>query len=354
MKKKILLIFLLVLSVFTLQINTVNAKELPGFYANDNLTLEKDVDATLFAAGETVNVKSNVNGSSFIAGKDVKVSSNQDILFTAGQDVELNEVVTKDAFVAGETIKIDNSQIRDLFVAARKITINSDIERNAFIGGESVIINSTISGNAYVAADNITIEDGAKILGTLKYPEEAKITISDSAVVEKTSKYKSTTTVEIEKPSVESIIAAKISSFLSLLLIGVILMAIYKKLFERVENLKLDAEEFIKRTFTGLGILVGLPLASIILMCTVIGLPLSLILLVLYFVFIYLSAIPTAYYIGSKLLKDKVENKYLVLTISLACIYILKLIPVIGGLVGFITLCLGLGLTLVVLKPSKK
>lgn len=341
MKKKIFLVLLLLISFFMVQ---VEAKKLPGFYAKTNVNVEKDVDASLFAVGQTVNVNSNVNGSSFIAGQDVEVKGSGDILFTAGQTIKVENVKTKDAFIAGETIKIKDSEIRDLFVAGAKVTIDSNISRNASIGCETLIINSTIDGDVYAAADNIEIGSNAVINGTLNYPKESKISISKSSIINKKKAYKSVSTQKDSSKTIITKIKEKVISLLSILLIGLIIMFIYNKLYKDIEKIKFDGENIFKNAFTGFLVLILVPIITILLLISSIGIPLSLISIALYIIFIYLSTITTSFYIGNKILKDKISNKYLLLTVSIVCLYVLKLIPVIGAFISFISLCLGLGL----------
>ena len=93
----------------------------------------------------------------------------------------------------------------------------------------------------------------------------------------------------------------------------------------------------------GVATLIAMPMASIIAICTIIGIPISIITLLIYGILIYLSIIPTAYFLGSYLIKTKVENDYLLLGISLLGIMLIEKIPIIGGIVSFISLCMGLG-----------
>lgn len=346
-KKGLLLILLLTISMMFVP---VQAKSLKGFYADEDVTITEDVDSSLFAAGENVDVKSSVNGISFVAGNDVKVSGNHDSIFAAGREINLNEAYTKDAFVAGQNIKIDSSTIRDLFVAGDIIKINSNISGNIYAGGSSVTINSVVDGDVYLATETIKIGENAVINGTLKYPSDARITIEESAQIAKKVTYTSTNT-QTKSVSYSTIIMGKISSFLGLLIAGIILLYGYNKLFKEIEKEKFNAETIIKTTCKGFVVLIVLPIAAIIVMCTGIGLSISLIALVAYFILMYLSSIITAYYFGNKYLKNKIDNQFLLLAASLACLFIIKLIPYIGGLVGFISLCFGLGFLFDVVRP---
>ena len=60
--------------------------------------------------------------------------------------------------------------------------------------------------------------------------------------------------------------------------------------------------------------------------------------------------IDQAFIITSLALKDKVKNPYFILLIGLPILYIIKLIPFVGGLVTFVFLCLGIGLLTNIIK----
>lgn len=352
MKKKICLIIILVLSLAVIPVKATDLiaphendlivtpeKEKSNFIANDIVDTKKLIDGTAFIAGNNVKVASPINGALFAAGNNVRLSSTQDILFAAGNDLLLEDIKTKDAFVAGSIINIESSEIRDLYATAKKININSNIYRNAYLGGDEVTISSRIEGDADIAAEKITLTKDAQVLGTLKYPEDAKITIANGASVGKTKTYKDT---EV-KATYTSVISDQIYAYLSMLLIGIILLALNKKVFNKIEKIKLETNTLVKEFGMGFAFLVVVPIASIIGMMTVIGIPLSLIVLALYIIMIYISIIPTAYYLGNVLLKKKIKNKFAIFAIALLCLYVLRLIPVIGGLVTFISLCFGLG-----------
>ena len=349
MKKKICLILILLL---TLIIVPVGAKSKDNFIADDDVKVTKSIGATTFVAGNTVNVNSEIDGALFAAGNNVSLTSSEDILFAAGNNVTVESVITKDAFLAGSSVNIQASTIRDLYAAASNIRVDSDIMRNAYLGGDTVIINSKINGDVEIAADTIKLGEGAEIVGTLNYPEDAKLDVAEGAIINKK------TTYEVEKINTETMfmtsVLDRVYAFLGMLLIGIILMALNKKVFTKIGKINKDLNTFAKEFGMGFVFLVVVPVAAIIAMCTVIGLPLAIISLMIYGIMIYLSVIPTAYYLGNAFLKDKIKNEFFVFAISLLVIYLLRVIPVIGGLVTFISLCFGLGVYTELLKSNIK
>lgn len=343
--KKIILSIMIILMSITIQ---VSAKDLGSFNAGDSINQTKEIEATNFTAGNNVKVSSKIDGANFVAGNNISLSSSQDILFTAGNMINVESITTKDAFIAGSHIDIKNSTIRDLYAAAEVINIDSNINRNVYAGGESITINSRIDGDIHLAAERITIGEDAVITGKLIYPEEAKISISDNAQVNTKKTYKSSTTKE--PSSIIEKVMNKTVPFISMLVTGLILIALNKRNTKQIEKLEKSFSNLAKQFGIGLLFLIVVPIASIFAMITVIGIPLSIITLIVYGILIYLSIIPASYYLGNWLLKDKIDNKYLIFAITLLVIYILKLLPIIAGTITLISLCIGLGIDIYLIK----
>lgn len=348
MKKKIG--FLLLIMVFFLA-TPVMAKG--SFYAGESVSVEEDTDSTTFVAGNTIDVKANVEGMNFVAGNVINLSSTQDYLFVAGNNITITNASAKDMFIAGDTITIRETEVRDLYAAGDMITIDSKIARNAYLGGDKIIINSEIDGDVVISSDNIVLGENAIINGTLKYPEGVKVNKSDNASVNKMKSYKSEE-FNIELSFADKYIVPTMISYISMLLIAFLLLTVCKKKFETVAKMSKKPIDMLKTVGIGLLGLIVIPVAAFILMLTLIGIPLSFIALIIYGILLYLSIIPTAYYFGNWLLEKNIKNNYLVLTLSLLALYILKVIPIIGGFVELAIICFGLGTYLFLIKDSVK
>ena len=339
MKKTILIVLIMIAFCSPIMIE---AKTKNGFYADDEVELNEEIDATTFVAGNNIEVSSKINGINFVAGNNIELSSNQDYLFTAGNNIEVNKVNTKDAFIAGSNIRIKESNIRDLYVAGATIKINSSIARNAYIGGEKVTIDGNIGGNVIIDANTIIIEKDTVINGTLKYPDNAKITLAKSASIKKIKAYE----VKRNETTItwKTIIKEKLYEYLSLLVISFILITLHNKLLKVIKGIKKELSQVLKLSGIGFLVLVVTPIVAILAMISIIGLPLGIIVAMLYGILLYISMIPTAIYLGSWVMNKKNQNDYLVLAISLLIIFMIRMIPIIGGMIGFISLILGLGI----------
>ena len=356
MKKKIISL-LLVIAVLLGSGAVVRALEIKenhtNFLADEDLVVDKSVQGSLFAAGNTVKTESEVDGISFVAGNKVTISSIQDYLFAAGNDITIDKANIKDAYVAGSFITVLPSTIRDIYAAASKININSDIGRDAYLAGEKVYINSTIYGDVFISADKIELGEKAEIVGKIKYPETAKIEKDSLAKINETETYK-TKDYEVKISPVKLVVAfilAQVYSYASILLVAFAMIFLFKKTFADIKKMKKDIS-VLKTGLIGLVSLIVIPIASIIIMITIIGIPLGIISLMLYALMIFLAIIPSTYYIGNWLLGKKIKNDYLMITLALLIYYVVKLIPIIGGLFELAMLLVGIGCFMTVIKNN--
>ena len=348
MKKSLKLFVLILLSVTLIPVKA----EVNNFYANDELKINQSINKSTFAAGNNVEISSAIVGSTFVAGNNIFLSSFQDYIFAAGNNINLENTTTRDAFLAGNTINIQSSAIRDLYAIGKDIRIDSDISGDVYAASESITINSKVSGNVKLASDNITIGSDAVISGELEYPEDANINEIEGASIASKKPYHIDNEQEKSKGSFRSAFTAKVYSYISIVIMALICLALIPRFFEKLDEKELSFKEASITTLKGLLILLACPIAAIILMVTIVGFPLGLISLLLYGIMIYLSTITTAYYLGRIGLKDKIKNKYSYIAICILIVFVLRLIPVLGGIVNIISICLGLGLFLELFKKT--
>lgn len=315
------------------------------FRADDSVSVSDDLNGSSFIAGNSVEIDSKVNGMLFSAGNVVNQSGESDYLFTAGNIVRVDSQKARDAFIAGSEVNIKSSLFeRDLYVAGAKVTYDSEAGRNVYIGGSDVVISGTVNGNLTIYAENITIEKSAKIIGELKYTEDSKASIDDNAKIGSIKKIKGEkagAVVEV-KPTFTTKLMNSIFSLANSLILGLLLMLIFPKLFESISNLKSDT--ILSNLAFGALTLIVLPIAALILMLTFVGLSAGLLAIAFYVIAICLSTIISTYYFANIIFKDKISNKYLLLLLGLTILYIIKLIPFISILASISLLCVGLGI----------
>ena len=350
MKKNFILLLLLVISIFG--IKNVEAKD-NKIKFNDEVTISEKKDGALFANGDRVVVteETSVDGILFAVASDLSISGINQYLLALGNNIKLDEMESNDSFIIGNNIDLDNVKLsRDLYILGNSVEINGEIDRNIYLACGSVNISGTINGNIYIASPKITIEKDTTINGKIMVPENTLLTADDTYNVER---YKE---INTKKTFIDKIIA-KLISFFNVLIVGLLLFAVFKKLDIKIDSKDHDFITILKKIGFGLiGILVGIlvSLIALILMFSKVFLAISIILIALYIFAIYVSIIISSYYISSNVLKNVIKNKYLLLIIGLFITYLIYLIPFVGGIFYFMMVLLGLGIIIDLLFVKEK
>ena len=349
MKKiKGFLSLILALILFVPSVQAVSVSDLAN--ADESLKLEKNLFGTAFSVGNTVDISSKIDGISFVAGNTINDSSESDYLFEAGNFVNVKDIITKDAFIAGNQVVIDSNNIeRDAYVVGSSVSISGNIGRNLYIGASTVTINGKIKGDLVIDAEDIKISDTTVIEGTLKYTRSARIDIENGADI---SKKEVTKEKEQKSNNIGDIAVDFFTSYGNILVLGLLLMLLMRKVFDKIDAEKLEASNVIKTMGIGFLTLIIIPLVSILAFVTGIGLATGFIMLILYGISIYASSIITSYYFGKKILNSKIDNDYTLFALSLLILKLVMLVPVIGGFISFLSLLFGLGMIIVLIKNS--
>lgn len=360
MKKKIVLL----ITILVLLIIPVKAENNTLI---SNHTDKEKTSSSAITLGDNLKVDKEVDGISLVLGNSLDISSKQDYLIALGNTINLKDITTKDLFVAGNAITVDSNNIerdiyvagnlitlrssapRDVFVAGNKLTVENDVQGDLKVGASEVIVEGKISGDAYIDAETITIEKGAAIEGKLSYPENATLNIVDKSSVNNIEKFVVKVKEDAEKTS---IITDRLIAFINLLIIG--LLALYFLKIKEKKNEKIDGKYIIRNMVKGLLGLLLVPMLFLVILFLPYGMAIGfdLIMLTVYIILIYLSAIPAAIYLGNTLLSDKIKNQYLRFTLVLLSFYVLRFVPVVGGIVTAAVLLFGLGLFINLIKEK--
>lgn len=318
----------------------------------------------VYAFASKVDVAGKVIGDVLAAGGQVSISGavTQDVMLTGGT-IDFSGKAGDDLFVAGGTVRIsgstaenatitggqitfgkDSKVARDLLIAGGSIALEGSIGRNANIAGSQVRLDGPIGGSVQVDAEQLTVGPNAVIKGDLSYTTKQKPEISPLAkIMGKT----------IERPlparakprcAFGACTAWWFVRLLMLLLVGVIVIALAPKAAE----LSADAVfgRFWLSLLVGFLFLTVVPIAAVIVMCTVLGLPLGLILFAAYLISVYLSRVFVGLAIGRWLFKrfgNESASPYLGLLVGLLILWLLIAIPFVGKLIHLLALLVGLG-----------
>jgi len=366
MKKLKYIVFLLVAVVCLGLVQTVRAEPNVNdlFVAEENVNTTQDLDGTAFRAGRNVKINSKVSGILFAAGENVSFEGESDYLFAAGRIVTVEGKVVNDAFVAGSSVSLEEVSVgRDIYVGGENVSLSGDFERNVYAGGSVVLLGGNYKGDVTIEAQKIEIVDGTKIGGKLKYNDTAELKIADGVVIGATETFKGVAPEENDVK--EDLMKAKIKSIVfglvNGLVVGWLMIWLMPYVFEKLveKNKQFSFSLAAKRFGWGLLWLIVLPILFVVSMVTMVGIGAGMLMIFIYGLLIGLSGILVGYLVGWKLNlveqnKTKVSKKYVDFAIGYLILTLVRNIPVVGWLVSFLTVAIGLGLGFNLIIDRKK
>ena len=319
---------------------TVNGDVLVGA---GQLTIDGTVNGDVLAAGGVLNISGDVRDDVRIAGGQISLTGNIGRNLTVGGgDVNIGE----NAVIVGGIV-----------VGAGNLRLAGEVGGDVLVGSGNTTLSGIIGGDVEIYTGALVVSSGADIAGDLVYTSEEEATIDKQASVSGQLLQKTPPVVVADadkkvSQALEGLVAlkfqAKLVSFLSALLVGMILIKLFPKYGDLVKE-TLQNNPW-KALLWGSLFLFLTPLAFIALLITVLGIPLALFGLMALGTYIYLSKIFVGYWLGDKIPLGDKSNSYLSFALGLAAYYILTLVPVLGGFVSFAALLFGMGAGLLACK----
>jgi hypothetical protein len=329
------------------------------FGAGDQVVIEGTVNGDAYVAGGLVEVDGTINGDLLVAGGQVNISGTvSDDVRAAGGNIQINGRVGKNISVAGGSIAIGKSGSvgGGILGACGNLSVSGTVARDARVASGAMSLTGTINGNLDFSGDNLSVLQGSKIGGNLSACVKKKehVDIAQGAVLGKVD----ITTQEMRP--LQHILGlrpfrfwVKIVWALTLLLVGLVFAFIFPK---QLRNLGLTINQNPGNSFLwGIVGLILIPIASLILLITIIGIPLGLLALTMFLWMLYLTQLTLGVFVGHRLFgiqEKKGWNLFWAFTVGLVIVQALTFIPYVRFFVVLAGLLFGLGAILLVLKSE--
>ncbi|KKP70379.1 hypothetical protein A2X44_01555 [candidate division CPR3 bacterium GWF2_35_18] len=381
MRNKIFRIFLTIGLLFSIFSGYTFAEESTGSAetsvsaskeVGDVVTLNRNevVHDDYFAAGEDITLAGTVDGDAALGASEIEVSGKVggDLLAAGGVVIVSGEIVG-DARIAGGQLHISGTFGKNLWVFGGQVTISEDtkiggsilaaggtvtikgkVARNVIAYGGQIDFNGNSGQNVTLTGSIVNVGTSSDISGDLKVIYETQSDISDEAVIkgsttnEKMNNVSSATTKDFEffSPAIFGALnlAAKFIAFLSLLLIGLILIILFPKSVTKVVTVLDDnpGNSFVIGLF-------GFPLFIVLiffLLLTILGIPLAFVLIALAIVLTYLSSLFVGTWLGKKVIILVLKKEGALIWSMILGLMILELLSFLP-LVSVITTIFGMG-----------
>lgn len=295
-----------------------------------------------------------IYGDVYVMGKDVKISSNyvDGNVFVMAQNVEITSDISGYIFVMGQNVTI-SGVAEGIYGLGEEINVeeSANIRNDAKICCDTFNLNGVIGRNLLITSENINIiasqNSGANVYGNMTYV--GNLNASEEGLI--SGKINKIETPEKEKEEIKKdVMSVKITDFITNAVTALVIIAIIVLLFNNKCNYETrDAISYLKDIAIGFGLLILIPVASIIIMITVIGLPIGIIGILLYVISLCIALSVASIEIANQIFKDKLDTKVKKIFAALLIYIIIKLIaflPIIGGCIKFLCILLGLGIIL--------
>ena len=348
----------------------VQALEIRRDEAVVTVAADEVVNDTLLIAAETVLVKGEIKGDLIAVGRRVDIEGSvSGNLISFAQTVTVRGKVGGFVTSAASKLELSGAAVGgDFWGAGESVTLESDssVGGNASVAGQSAIIEGSVGKDLNSFAEILEVSgalgadleafgnrvrllDGATIAGDarLRVKDQERLLQEDSAVIngelqllELPEEFD-----EGSRYSQGEYYLWQLARLVSAVLVGVVLLWLAPSL--RSETVK-SGIEGVKTAGFGLLGLIGIPLVAVLVAVTLIGIPFSVMAVMAWVVVLYLAKIVVGIFVGRMLLANTqyADNNWLVVLAGMTVIILAINIPVLGEILNFILLIVGIGMIL--------
>ena len=319
-----------------------------------------------YAAGNRLEIRGPVLGDAVLAGREIIINQpiDGDVL-GAGWRIALNAVAHDDVRVAGGNVTLTAPVEGDVTIAGGEVTtgpavrvagrgwisgatvrLDGAFARDLRVAGKTVQIGGEVQGPVEVTAETIEILAGARLHGPLVYRSPKPATVAAGAVLSGPVVFRRIEPNEARRGSpfrgISSVLFA-----VHLLAAGLLLVA----LLPRAAG---DIAATLRRQpgrslLAGCALLIAAPAAALMLMLSILGLPLGVAVMALYLLALLGGLVTTALVVGQleaswwKNAQTTRARHAGVIVAGVLTLAVLRALPVVGGLVVFVSVLFGLG-----------
>lgn len=324
------------------------------FQAASDLTIEGRVAGDIFAAGNKVTINGEISGSVFAAAQEIiigdraKISGN---LYLAASTISFAGQAENNLYAFGSIINSsDKSNVaQDFYAFGGNLNISGEIKRDLRGSTGTAVLKTTVGRDVqFYDINKLNLEKGTAIGGNLTYRSENNAQIADGVTIgQKTEKLKPVTTKKEKGNAILDWFAKAVYGLFAFLITALLIVFVFPNKTKMISES--IAQKFGINLLAGLIILIVAPIISLMLFFTLIGIPVAFILLIVYGVILYIGKLFVGVIAGRYLIdkffpKWNKKTRLIIGTLKGAgVIYVLTLIPILGGIIGFLATLLALG-----------
>ncbi|ELZ26215.1 hypothetical protein C474_20981 [Halogeometricum pallidum JCM 14848] len=289
---------------------------------------------TLEAVGGTVVVAGTVDG-------DVEALAGNVVVTETGR-------VTGDVSAAAGSVTIDGTVDGDVQAASGTLLVGASavVVGNLEAGAGDVRLDGTVDGDVTVGADTFLVGSTAVVGGSITYDAETFAVADGASVAGTVTRDENLVTATPVVGDFEGFVVpdsvVAVYWLLVNLALGAVLLAVAPRFAARVTSV--GTKRAVRSGGVGLLALVGVPVALVLTLLTVVGIPLSIAGFVLFALVLWVTSVYGALVLGTWLLSlGGYENRWAALAAGLFLVTLVGVVPFAGGVLQFLVLLVGLG-----------
>ena len=321
------------------------------YAAGSDLKMQGTVQGDLYCAGQNVEITGTVEGDVLCAAQNITVSGTVlgDVR-VVGQIINVKAKVGGSASLVGQNIDVDSSAsiARDVTILGQQTNLGGTIGRDVESLGNSFTTSAKIGRDLDVTAPQVSLGSGTAVAGMFMYVSENNATVDSGATVTGKTERKQPPKEQRNGPDMVSpaaYLSSMVFTFSSFLVIGGALLLAAPRLM-RATTASIAASPFVTLGAGFIGLVVP-PLVSLMLFVTVVGMMLGFILFFAWIISLMIGLVFTAQVVGRKIVQkfkwqDPWEH-FASLVIGLFVLFLIGLVPFVGGFIVFLAVVWGVG-----------
>jgi len=306
----------------------------------DIVTVSGTVEGNVLAVGRRIEITGNVGGTVIVAAQNVTISGKVAGSVIAGASiVTLSGEVARNFIAGGGNVELRKAALvgGNVAAGAGEVVIDNDIQKDVFAGAGMLSLRGS-ARNVTFGGGQVSLMPTARVGGdfTAHVQKETNVRVDPAATISGMKLIKLNPKAP-SKYARASYYFWQIVRVITAFITGLIVFRLAPWLAPTRISSGLD---WLKAGGLGFVALVSIPIAAIIVACTVVGIPLALASVVLWLAGIYMAKIMVAEFVGRTLFKKSTAMSLLA---GVALVVIAVNLPVVGSVISFVLCLLGVG-----------
>lgn len=318
-----------------------------------DVTITVPLPADILALGGTLTLSAPVTGDALLGGGTVSVGrAVEGDLRAIGGQIQVTGPVSGDLVLAGGSV-IASTTARDTRIIGGSVRLMG-AGGPAVVYGADVVLSGEFAGDVeVVASDRLTLTEGTHIAGALKYDAPQQAGIADSALVDGGVTYTGASSYlpTVEQAKTFALAGASvlfITRIIAVLIAAGLLAGLFPVFSQRVADKALarTSGRFALLALLGFGVAFAAPVLILILLVSFVGAGLALLLGTAYVFLLMLGYLYAGILAGAALsrgLMKRTQVTWKFALFGMLVLYLIGVIPVIGGLVTFVLFLVATG-----------